>query len=103
MKKPTPSHTESAGENPAPDEQKPPAEPPAPPPPTQAELDAQKEPLSREEALNLLRAGHRLRRKGDDSSHWIAMTRHGADLGLTIAATKEALDDALAHDLLVAE
>ena len=57
--------------------------------PTQAELDADKEPLSGEDAIQLLKAGHRLRAKGADPSDWIAMTRHSGELVLSFPATDE--------------
>jgi hypothetical protein len=70
---------------------------------SQEEKDADKEPLKREEAEQLLRSGHRLRRKGDDPRNWIAMTRHGPDLGITMAATDLALDHFLGEDLILAD
>jgi hypothetical protein len=72
-------------------------------PPSQAELDADREPLSREEAEQLLRAGTRLRIKGEDPANWIAMSRHSGDLAVAYAATPEAIDVALSHELLVAD
>lgn len=76
----------------------------APPgPPSQAELDKDLPAIAREEAEQLLRAGHRLRRRGDDPANWIAMTRHGPDLGLTVAATEAVLDHTLSADLVLAE
>jgi hypothetical protein len=70
---------------------------------TQAEKDADREPLAKEQAEQLLRNGHRLRRKGDDPANWVAMTRHGSDLGITVAATQEAIDHFLSEDLILAE
>lgn len=63
--------------------------------PTQAELDADIPPLSKDEALQLLKAGHRLRVKGEDPSQWIAMTRHAGELAISFPATAEAIDEEL--------
>jgi len=89
----------TAGENPTPEEQ-PPADEPSPP--TQAEKDEGLLPLKREDAEQLLRSGHRLRRIGDDPANWVTMTRHADDYVLAFAATKEAIDDVLSHDLTLA-
>lgn len=64
------------------------AEPDAAHAPTQAEKDAGRIPLSEEEALQLLKAGHRLRHKGDDPSNWVGMSRHGGELAVSFAATE---------------
>lgn len=73
-------------------------------PKTQAELDEDKPPLSKDEAIALLKAGHRLRIKGDDPTNWLAMTRHGGDLVVSYPATDEAVDEALASgDFILAE
>jgi hypothetical protein len=72
-------------------------------PPTQAELDRDREPLSPDEAEQLLRAGTRLRIKGEDPANWIAMSRHSGDLAVAYAATPEAIEVALNHELLVAD
>lgn len=72
--------------------------------PTQAELDADKEPLSKDEALQLLKAGHRLRVKGEDPSQWIAMTRHAGELAISFPATDEAIDEELgANEFILAD
>jgi hypothetical protein len=83
------------------------ADPPpdAPPPPlTQAEKDADIPPLSKEEALQLLKAGHRLRVKGGDPAEWIAMTRHAGELAISFPATESAVDYELSSsELILAE
>jgi hypothetical protein len=89
---------QSVGDDPTPQ-----GEPDAAHAPSQADLDADKEPLSKDEALQLLKAGHRLREKGQDPSHWIAMTRHGGDLAVSYAATEEEIEAALGDDLILAE
>jgi hypothetical protein len=80
-----------------------PQPPAAPTPENQADKDKDLEPLKRDDAEALLRSGHRLRRKGDDPTNWIAMTRHGNDMGITVAATPDALDHFLSEDLVLAE
>ena len=91
------------------DERKPPViEPPIdpnakPPEPTQAEKDKDRQPLTKEEAEQLLRAGTRLRIKGEDPANWIAMSRHSGDMAISYAATAEAIEEALSHELLVAD
>jgi hypothetical protein len=85
----------------------PPREPDAPPadaPPTQAELDEAKEPLKREEAEQLIRAGTKLRHKGADPQEWFSMTRIGDALAIAFHATPAAIDQLLDQDdLIVAE
>lgn len=63
--------------------------------PTQAELDANKVPLSKDEAEALLRAGHRLRIKGDSPLNWVSMTRHAGAMAISYNATPEAIADLL--------
>ncbi len=72
-------------------------------PPSQLELDESKPSLKPEEAAALLRAGHRLRKRGDDPANWIAMTRHQNDLVLSIPATPDALAGVLKEDLIIGE
>jgi hypothetical protein len=74
-----------------------------PPAPTQAEKDADKEPLDSQQAEQLMRAGHRLRIKGEPPSNWICMTRHSGDLAISYAATDDNIKEALGHDLLLAD
>ena len=74
-----------------------------PPEPTQAEKDKDRPPLAKDEAEQLLRAGTRLRIKGEDPSNWIAMSRHSGDMAISYAATAEAIEEALSHELLVAD
>ena len=66
-----------------------PAEPPAKP----------ERPVAKEEAGQLLRAGHRLRKKGDAPEQWFAATRLFGQLcivrPLDEATEKEALDEDL--------
>ena len=91
--------TASAPARPAKDSDGPQEQPPI----SQADLDMDLPKISREDAEQLLRAGHRLRRRGDKPANWIAMTRHGPDLGLTVAATQDVLDLTLSEDLVLAE
>lgn len=90
-----------------PDPQEPQASDPDAPPaeaPTQADLDADKAPLARDQAEQLLRAGHRLRIKGDDPANWVTMTRHAGDLCIAYPALPEALDELLGRgDLILAD
>jgi hypothetical protein len=79
------------------------APPPAAAAPTQAELDADKTPLDPAEAEQLMRAGHRLRIKGEPPMNWICMTRHSGDLAISYAATDDNIKEALGHDLLLAD
>lgn len=73
-------------------------------PPTQDELDQDIPPLPRDQAEQLLRAGHRLRIKGDDPKLWVTMTRHAGDLCIAYPALPEALDDLLGRgDLILAD
>lgn len=73
-------------------------------PPTQDEIDQDKAPLPRDQAEQLLRAGHRLRIKGDDPKLWVTMTRHAGDLCIAYPALPEALDDLLGRgDLILAD
>jgi hypothetical protein len=74
-----------------------------PPAPTQAELDADKQPLDPAEAEQLMRAGHRLRVKGQPPSEWICMTRHSGDLAISFAATDDKIKDVVAQELLLAD
>jgi hypothetical protein len=71
--------------------------------PSQAELDADREPLKPEEAEQLLRAGHRLRIKGDDPANWVTISRHAGDLVVSFAATAERIKDITSQPLLLAE
>ncbi len=80
----------------------PPYDPPAAEP-TQEELDKAKPSLSPQEAEQLLRAGHRLRKRGDDPKHWIAMTRHDGEMAIAIAASPEAIASFLDADLIISE
>jgi len=73
------------------------------PPPNQAEIDRDREPLDKAEAEQLLRAGTRLRIKGEDPANWIAMSRHGGDMVISYAATPEAIEEALENELIVAD
>jgi hypothetical protein len=72
-------------------------------PPDQAELDKDKPTLKKEEAEQLLRGGHKLRRRGDPPANWISMTRHGPDLVIAMAATPETIDHFLAEEYILAE
>lgn len=73
-------------------------------PPTQDDIDQDKAPLARDQAEQLLRAGHRLRIKGDDPANWVTMTRHAGDLCIAYPALPEALDDLLGRgDLILAD
>lgn len=74
-----------------------------PAPPTQAEIDKDRKPLDKAEAEQLLRAGTRLRIKGEDPANWIAMSRHAGDMVISYAATPEAIEEALDHELIVAD
>jgi hypothetical protein len=76
----------------------------APSEPTQADLDADKEPLAPDEAERLLRAGHRLRRKGDDPANWVTMSRHAGELVLATAASEELVRQTVnVGDLILAD
>jgi hypothetical protein len=77
--------------------------PQEPEPVDQAELDADKPTLTKEEAEQLLRGGHKLRRKGDPVESWISMTRHGDDLVIALAATPETIEHFLSEEYILAE
>ncbi len=72
--------------------------------PTQAELDADRSPLTKVEAEALLRAGHRLRIKGDSPLNWVSMTRHAGAMAISYNATPQAIADLLDDkDLILAD
>lgn len=58
------------------------------------------EALPKEQALALLKAGHRLRKKGDDPDKWVAICRHRGDLVIAYPLTEEA-EEELGHEQLV--
>lgn len=75
--------------------------------PSQAELDKDIPPVKPDEAEALLKAGHRLRKRGDDpQTQWIAITRQKGDLVICFPATEDNIKDYIdkaGDDLILAE
>lgn len=72
-------------------------------PPSQADLDTNTPALDPKEAEQLLRAGHRLRVKGDDPANWVSMTRQSGDMTIAFNATPDKLQQILSQPLILAD
>ena len=87
---PNPDPPDAAGEAEPPPE----AEHPEPEAPPEKVVD-------KAEVEQLLRAGHRMHRKGDDPKNWVTMARVGGELAIAFALTDEMLHDLLGEDLVL--
>jgi hypothetical protein len=77
-----------------PDQQPKPDDPDAKPP-------AEEKVLEKEEALQLFRAGHRLKKKGDPPEKWLAATRIGGHLVICYPVDEEIEKTVLGQQLVL--
>ena len=91
----TVSATKTVNAKPSPS--KPPVDPPVDPP------EVTQRPLGKEEARNLLYAGHRLRKVTDTPEQRITFTRNRDERVLSQPLTEELEDQVLSNDLVLVD